>query len=308
MSATLKHNVSGTTIRELPLNGRDWTQLALLQPGVIGVGSSGGTRSGNGMKMAVAGARPSENNYRLNGIGVNDYANTTPGNALGTNLGVEAVAEFSVLTNSYSAEYGRTSGGVVNAITRSGTNQIRGTVFEFHRNSVMDARDYFDRGDQPPPFHRNQFGIAFGGPLVRNRTFWFADYEGLRELLGQTTISTVPSEAARQGRLAAGAVTVTRRSRAPSRSIRCRTASCSATATPASSMPSATRNRSGDYGLVKLDHKLSNAGSFNATLLYDDADDRAAGCAPQQADRRQLAADADRLRVHAHVRPGRRQR
>ena len=106
VSATLRHNVSGTTIRELPLNGRDWTQLALLQPGVVGVGSNGGTRSGNGMKMAVAGARPSENNYRLNGIGVNDYANTTPGNALGTNLGVEAVAEFSVLTNSYSAEYG----------------------------------------------------------------------------------------------------------------------------------------------------------------------------------------------------------
>lgn len=130
-SATLRHNVSGTTLRELPLNGRDWTQLAMLQPGVVGVGNSGGTRSGNGMKMAVAGARPSENNYRLNGIGVNDYANTTPGNALGTNLGVEAVAEFSVLTNSYSAEYGRTSGGVVNAITRSGTNQVRGTVFEF---------------------------------------------------------------------------------------------------------------------------------------------------------------------------------
>ena len=118
VSATLRHNVGGTTIRELPLNGRDWTQLAMLQPGVVGVGSSGGTRSGNGMKMAVAGARPSENNYRLNGIGVNDYANTTPGNALGTNLGVEAVAEFSVLTNSYSAEYGRTSGGVINAITR----------------------------------------------------------------------------------------------------------------------------------------------------------------------------------------------
>ena len=208
VSATLRHNVSGTTIRELPLNGRDWTQLALLQPGVVGVGSNGGTRSGNGMKMAVAGARPSENNYRLNGIGVNDYANTTPGNALGTNLGVEAVAEFSVLTNSYSAEYGRTSGGVVNAITRSGTNQIRGTVFEFHRNSKMDARDYFDRGEQPPPFHRNQYGFAFGGPLIRNRTFWFGDYEGLREELGQTTISTTLSEAARQGHLAAGTVAV----------------------------------------------------------------------------------------------------
>jgi hypothetical protein len=272
VSATLKHNVSGTTIRELPLNGRDWTQLALLQPGVTGVGSSGGTRSGNGMKMAVAGARPSENNYRLNGVGVNDYANTTPGNALGTNLGVEAVAEFSVLTNSYSAEYGRTSGGVINAITRSGTNQIHGTVFEFHRNSVMDAKDYFDRGDQPPPFHRNQFGVAFGGPIVRNRTFWFADYEGLRELLGQTTVSTVPSEAARQGRLAAGTVAVNPQI---------------ARALALYPLPNgellgngdtgqyyAVRNKEsrGDYGLVKLDHKLSNAGSFNATLLFDDAE------------------------------------
>jgi hypothetical protein len=272
VSATLRHNVSGTTIRELPLNGRDWTQLALLQPGVTGVGSSGGTRSGNGMKMAVAGARPSENNYRLNGIGVNDYANTTPGNALGTNLGVEAVAEFSVLTNSYSAEYGRTSGGVVNAITRSGTNQIRGTAFEFHRNSAMDAKDYFDRGDQPPPFHRNQYGLAVGGPIAKNRTFWFADYEGLRELLGQTTVSTVPSQAAREGRLAAGTVTVNPQI---------------ARALALFPLPNgellgngdtgqyyAVRNREsrGDYALLKLDHKISAAGGLNATLLYDDAE------------------------------------
>ena len=224
------------------------------------------------MKMAVAGARPSENNYRLNGIGVNDYANTTPGNALGTNLGVEAVAEFSVLTNSYSAEYGRTSGGVVNAITRSGTNQIRGTVFEFHRNSQMDARDYFDRGEQPPPFHRNQYGVAFGGPLIKNRTFWFGDYEGLREELGQTTISTTLSEAARQGRLAAGAVTVDPQI---------------ARALALYPLPNgpllgngdtgqyfAVRNKvsRGDYALGRIDHKLSTKGSLNATVVFDDAD------------------------------------
>ena len=272
VSATIRHNVSGTTIRELPLNGRDWTQLALLQPGVVAVGNSGGTRSGNGMKMAVAGARPSENNYRLNGIGVNDYANTTPGNALGTNLGVEAVAEFSVLTNSYSAEYGRTSGGVVNAITRSGTNQIHGTAFEFHRNSWMDARDYFDRGEQPPPFHRNQYGFAFGGPLIRNRTFWFGDYEGLREELGQTTISTTLSEAARQGHLAAGTVAVDPQI---------------ARALALYPLPNgpllgngdtgqyyAVRNKEsrGDYALGRIDHKVSTKGSLNGTVLFDDAD------------------------------------
>ena len=271
VSATLRHNVTGTTIRELPLNGRDWTQLAMLQPGVVGVGSSGGTRSGNGMKMAVAGARPSENNYRLNGIGVNDYANTTPGNALGTNLGVEAVAEFSVLTNSYSAEYGRTSGGVINAITRSGTNTIHGTIFEFHRNSAMDSKDYFDRGDEPPPFRRNQFGIAAGGPVVKNRTFWFGDYEGLREMLGQTTISTVPSANARQGRLAATTVTVDPQI---------------ARALALYPLPNApllgngdtgqffaVRNKvsSGDYALAKIDHKVSAGGSFAATVLFDEA-------------------------------------
>ncbi len=208
-SATLRHNVSGTTIRELPLNGRDWTQLALLQPGVVAVGNSGGTRSGNGMKMAVAGARPSENNYRLNGIGVNDYANTTPGNALGTNLGVEAVAEFSVLTNSYSAEYGRTSGGVVNAITRSGTNQIRGTVFEFHRNSGMDAHDYFDRGDEPPPFHRNQYGVGVRRPdRARTGRSGSATTKGCARRSARRRISTTLSEAARRGRLAGGPVSV----------------------------------------------------------------------------------------------------
>jgi hypothetical protein len=271
VSATLRHNVSGTTIRELPLNGRDWTQLALLQPGVVGVGSSGGTRSGNGMKMAVAGARPSENNYRLNGIGVNDYANTTPGNALGTNLGVEAVAEFSVLTNSYSAEYGRTSGGVVNAITRSGTNQVRGTVFNFHRNSRMDARDYFDRGEQPPPFRRNQYGVAAGGPLVKNRTFWFADYEGLRELLGQTTISTTLSESARQGRLAAGTVAVDPQIARVLALYPLPNGPLLGNGDTGQYYAVRDKESRGDFALLRLDHKLSPKGSLNATLLYDDA-------------------------------------
>jgi hypothetical protein len=271
VSATLRHNVGGTTIRELPLNGRDWTQLAMLQPGVVGVGNSGGSRSGNGMKMAVAGARPSENNYRLNGIGVNDYANTTPGNALGTNLGVEAVAEFSVLTNSYSAEYGRTSGGVVNAITRSGTNQVRGTLFEFHRNSALDAKDYFDRGSSPPPFRRNQYGAAFGGPLVKNRAFWFADYEGLREMLGQTTISTTLSEAARQGRLAAGAVTVDPQIARALALYPLPNGPLLGTGDTGQYFAVRNRESRGDYALLKLDHKLSPSGSLSGTALYDDA-------------------------------------
>ena len=270
-SATLQHNVTGTTIRELPLNGRDWTQLAILQPGVVGVNTTGGARQGNGLKMAVAGARPSENNYRLNGIGVNDYANTTPGNALGTNLGVEAVQEFTVLTNSYSAEYGRTTGGVINAITKSGTNEFHGTIFEFHRNSAMDAKDYFDAGSQPPPFHRNQFGVAGGGPLLKNKTFWFADYEGLREFLGVTTISTVPSANARAGRLAAGQVTVNPTISKVLGLYPLPNAALLGNGDTGRFSTVRDKRSRADYAIVRVDHTVSNTGRFNGTYLFDDA-------------------------------------
>src|SRR5207344_459559 len=123
VASTVNRTVDGETIRELPLNGRDWVQLATLEPGVtaIAAGGSGG-RNGNGAKLTVSGARPSENNFRMDGVSINDSSNSTPGSILGTNLGVEAVREFSVVSNSYSAEYGRATGGVVNAVTKSGTN------------------------------------------------------------------------------------------------------------------------------------------------------------------------------------------
>ena len=136
--------VSQTAVVELPLNGRDWTQLATLQPGVISVGSiqaNTGTKDrahrGYGVQMAISGSRPQQNNYRIDGISVNDYSNGGPGSVEGSTLGVDAVQEFSVLTSNYSAEYGRTSGGVVNAITKSGTNQFHGDAYEFLRNSAL---------------------------------------------------------------------------------------------------------------------------------------------------------------------------
>src|SRR5947209_2428693 len=143
--------VNATTVRELPLNGRSWTDLAQLQPGVSAIHTqpdfSAGTDRGNrgfGQQLTISGARPQQNNYRLDGVSLNDYANGAPGSVLGGNLGVDAIQEFSVLTSNYSAEYGKTSGGVVNAITRSGTNQLHGSVYEFLRNSRLDARNYFD--------------------------------------------------------------------------------------------------------------------------------------------------------------------
>jgi len=165
-SSDISAVVNATTVRELPLNGRSWTDLAQLQPGVNAIQTqptfAAGTDRGNrgfGQQLTISGARPQQNNYRLDGVSLNDYANGAPGSVLGGNLGVDAIQEFSVLTSNYSAEYGKTSGGVVNAITRSGTNQIHGSVYEFLRNSRLDSRNYFDDRTKPiPPFKRNQFG------------------------------------------------------------------------------------------------------------------------------------------------------
>ena len=215
-SSDISAVVNATTVRELPLNGRSWTDLAQLQPGVNKIQTqpdfTAGTDRGNrgfGQQLTISGARPQQNNYRLDGVSLNDYANGAPGSVLGGSLGVDAIQEFSVLTSNYSAEYGKTSGGVVNAITRSGTNQLHGSGYEFIRNNHLDARNYFDDPTQStPPFKRNQFGGAIGGPIFKNRTFFFADYEGIRQSKGITTVTFVPSQNARLGNLSTGKVPV----------------------------------------------------------------------------------------------------
>src|ERR1700680_4100157 len=201
-SSEISATVNATTVRELPLNGRSWTDLAALQPGVetiqtqptFATGSDRGNR-GFGQQWTISGARPQQNNYRLDGVSLNDYANGAPGSVLGGNLGVDAIQEFSVLTSNYSAEYGKTSGGVVNAITRSGTNSFHGSVYDFLRNSALDAKNFFEQDPTLPKasFRRNQFGGAIGGPIIKNRTFFFADYEGIRQAKGIPNVLTVPS-------------------------------------------------------------------------------------------------------------------
>jgi hypothetical protein len=213
-SSTLEATENSTTVRELPLNGRDWTTLAQLQPGVGGVYqlplglSNQRANRGLGMQLSIGGTRPQGNNYRLDGISINDYSNAGPGSVLGVLLGVEAVLEFSVVTNNAPASYGRTSGGVINAITRSGTNALHGSAYEFLRNSVLDARNFFDTTQSPPQFRRNQFGADAGGPIIKSKLFVFGDYEGIRQLLSTTTVDIVPSAAARTGHLTTGAVSV----------------------------------------------------------------------------------------------------
>ena len=174
-------------IRDLPLNGRSFQQLALLQPGVQAALAAGNdVVGGRTPKISINGARPEQNNFLLDGTDINNVYNKTPGSAAGVLLGVEAVLEFQVLTNAYSAEFGRSAGGVINAVTRSGTNALHGSAFEFHRNSALDARNFFDPASQPKPdFKRHQFGAVLGGPMRKDRTFFFAAYEGLIERLGR---------------------------------------------------------------------------------------------------------------------------
>src|SRR5579875_1918932 len=202
--------VNSTTVRQLPLNGRSWTDLAKLQPGVDAIvtqpsfatGADRGNR-GFGAQLTISGQRPVQNNYRLDGVSLNDYSNGAPGSVLGGNLGVDAIQEFSVLTSNYSAEYGKTSGGVVNAITKSGTNQFHGDAYEFVRNASFDAANFFDNfSNAPKPsFRRNQFGASAGGPIQKDKTFVFGDYEGIRQAKGFSIIDTTLSPAARAGNL-----------------------------------------------------------------------------------------------------------
>lgn len=193
---TTKSGIAGLVeskqIKDLPLNGRDFIQLSTLHAGVVSVRTGDSNQSrGFGVKLSIGGARPSQNRFLLDGSDINDTAGATPGSAAGVMLGVDTLREFQVLTNAYSAEYGKSAGGVVIAVTRAGTNEFHGTAFEFHRNDNLDARNFFDRGD-PPEFKRNQFGFSFGGPIAKDRSFFFGSYEGLRERLGVTRIARVP--------------------------------------------------------------------------------------------------------------------
>jgi hypothetical protein len=185
-------------IKGLPLNGRSFIELATLTPGVQLTDTGGrGTSTGFGQKLSVHGSRYTANLFTLDGTMLNDQFNQA-GSASGNLLGVEAIREFQVLTNSFSAEFGRHTGAVINAATKSGTNIFHGSIFEFHRNDALDAANYFDVPGQEPDFMRNQFGFSVGGPLRKDRTFFFGTYEGLRERLGRTERFTVPTEAVRR--------------------------------------------------------------------------------------------------------------
>jgi hypothetical protein len=186
-------------IKQLPLNGRSYDLLLTTNPGVVNftwekTGGIGVSNSTTGNNFAVSGNRPQQNLFLLNGVEFTGAAenNMQPGGSSQNLLGVDAVREFNVLRDSYGAEYGKRPGAQVIIVTQSGSNQWHGSVYEFLRNNVLDAPNYFDQGGSPPPFQRNQFGAALGGPLQKDKTFIFANYEGLFQHLHQTSVAFVP--------------------------------------------------------------------------------------------------------------------
>jgi hypothetical protein len=190
-------------VKDLPLNGRSFDNLVTLNPGAINYSlKSAGTSTSNGNTFTIAGRRPMDNIVLLNGIeytGSSQLA-VTPGGVSGEMLGIDAVREFNLLTDTYPAAYGKRSGGQVSVVTQSGTNALHGSLFEFLRNSALDARNFFDQAFVPP-FRRNQFGGSLGGPVRKDRLFLFGNYEGFRQALAVSSVSEVPDQQARQGSL-----------------------------------------------------------------------------------------------------------
>ena len=197
-------NVLGGTlearqVEELPINGRDFSKLLIMVPGAAGEPNAGGDSPGSFGLFSVNGNRGRSNNFLLDGTDMNDGYRNLPSinqggvfGTPGTVLPVESIAEVRILSN-FEPEYGRNSGSVVNIVTKSGTNDFHGSLFEFFRHDSLNARNFFNQGVPQDKFNNNQFGASVGGPLVKNRTFWYFTYEGQREKVGVTSVNAVPT-------------------------------------------------------------------------------------------------------------------
>ncbi len=275
MITTSTRDISGLVgeqqVKELPLNGRSYDLLLPLNPGIVNftsqkTGGTGISNSSTANNFAVSGNRPQQNLFLLNGIEYTGAAenNMQPGGTSGMLLGVDAVREFNVQRDSYSAEFGKRPGGQVLIATRSGSNQWHGSAFEFLRNNVLDAPNFFDQGSAPP-FQRNQFGASLGGPFLVDQTFLFANYEGFRQNLHQTSVAFVPSAASR----AAAAPSVQ-----PLLNL---------WPTPTPGVPdlngisevfsSPLQTIREDFGTTRADHIFSQKDSLAAVYTVDDGDD-----------------------------------
>lgn len=270
-------------VKDLPLNGRSYDLLLTLNPGIVNftwekTGGIGVSNSTTGNNFAVSGNRPQQNIFLLNGVEFTGAAenNMQPGGSSQQLLGVDAIREFNVLRDSYGPEYGKRPGGQVTIVTQSGTNELHGAIYEFLRNNALDAQNYFDQGSAPP-FQRNQFGAALGGPIRANKTFLFGNYEGLRQHLHQTSVAFVPDAASRA--VAASSVQPllslwpVAPAGAPDFNVGCTINNAAVPCGIAQAFSSPLQTIRDDFGTVRLDHNISSQDSLSAVYTIDDGDD-----------------------------------
>lgn len=277
--------VNRRQVENLPLNGRDTFQLATLQPGVVSARSNTVTQESAGpatTRLIVNGSRLNSNIFYLDGTDTADAFGNSPGGLGGGFLGVDALREFEVLTSGYQAEFGVGGGAIINAISKSGSNQFHGTAFEFLRNSEFDARNFFNA--QKLPFKRNQFGGSIGGPIAKDSTFFFFNYEGLRRREGISNIFFVPSPDARQGLL----VDMTKPGADPNDPTQKRQITIAPAVIPYLNLypvPNGAisgdtgifrRDRTAstreDFGTIRVDHRLTSDNSLFGRYTIDDSD------------------------------------
>jgi hypothetical protein len=261
-------------VKDLPLNGRSYDQLLTLNPGTVNYTSqrAGGTGTSNsvtGNMFSVSGRRPQENLYLLNDVeytGASEI-NNTPGGVSGQLLGVDAVREFAVVKDTYGAEYGKRPGAQVSIVTASGTNQLHGSLYEFVRNSAMDARNFFDPANIPD-FQRNEFGGSLGGPIQPDKTFIFGNYEGYRQTLGVSDVTLVPDDKSRAAAVPSIQPLLALWPVANGPEILTSTGAASGIAT---AYTSPIQNIREDFGTARLDHIFSNKDSAAGIYTIDDS-------------------------------------
>ena len=254
-SAKIDGVVSETQVSELPINGRAWTALMALVPGAMD--SGGGTQK----SIRFAGRGGDDNNFRFDGLDATGISNQAPNVSTRLQISTEAIAEFKVDTMLYGADVGGTNGGQVEVISKSGTNGYHGSAFEYLRNDVLNTRGPFD-GSTLPPLRLNQFGTSLGGRIIKNRTFFFLAYEGLRQRLGTTLIGNVPSNAFRAAVLAQSPALAPIINSYPigNRAL-------SATTSQYVSVASLSSNE--DSGLIRIDHRITDSTNFYARYNID---------------------------------------
>ncbi len=293
-TASVSGIVDERQIKELPLNGRSFDNLIALNPGSINYAlKSPNTSTSNGNTFSVSGRRTTDNLFLLNGVEYmgSSQLTVTPGGTSGYLLGIDAVREFNVLSDTYSAEYGKRAGAQVSVVTQSGTNQFHGTIFEFLRNSALDSPGPFDQ-DTVPAFRRNQFGGAAGGPLKKDRLFLFGNYEGFRQSLDVSSVSVVPDANTRIGKLpnsCTGVLTAVKNANAtmeqyaslfwpasngPELTVPASGTGCASTAQVASGTAKAFYNPNEhireDFGTLRADYNLAKSDTLSSAYTIDD--------------------------------------